>query len=69
MSFKLVNLFKAIRVNMFASLKFSMFLLNQKSVEVDGEIEMMGFEFNQNWENIASDQKVPRLKAKQVYIL
>lgn len=63
-----INNFKE-TFEIFKDKSFSMFLLNQKSVEVDGEIEMIGFEFSQNWENIANDHKVPRLKAKQVYIL
>ena len=49
--------------------KLSLFVLNQRFAEVNDEIEVIGFGFDQNWENIQDANKVPKLMANQIFIM
>jgi hypothetical protein len=50
-------------------IKLSLFVLNQRSAEVNDEVEVIGFAFDQNWESIPAADKVPKLKTHQIFIM
>lgn len=53
----------------FQNKHLSVFILNQRTIESNDGQEVCVFELNSNWEELPLNQKVPKLRANQVFII